>query len=114
MRRGNKFRLIKPGSPHLNGKVERSHQTDLYEFCETTDILSPNMQLQVEEWRFYSNWHRPHGALSGRPPMDKVCELIERTPYWEDVYNNYDEQDQRIQNQNYYIELKLKKLKRSM
>jgi len=29
---GIKFRPNKPGSPHLNGKVERSQKTDLEEF----------------------------------------------------------------------------------
>ena len=28
-----KFRPVKPGSPHLNGKVERSQQTDLRILC---------------------------------------------------------------------------------
>lgn len=35
---GIKFRLIKPASPHLNGKVERSQRTDLDEFYSTVDI----------------------------------------------------------------------------
>ena len=33
-----KFRPVKPGSPHLNGKVERSQQTDLREFYANTDL----------------------------------------------------------------------------
>lgn len=32
-----KFRPIKPRSPHLNGKVERGHKTDLQEFYNTVD-----------------------------------------------------------------------------
>ncbi len=31
---GIKCRPIKPGSPHLNGKVERSQKTDLEEFTQ--------------------------------------------------------------------------------
>ena len=109
-----KFRPIKPGTPHLNGKVERSQQTDLQEFYETVDLSAQDLEERLEEWQFYYNWHRPHGSLRGKSPIDKVCELLENTPYWADVYNNYDDRNRRIQNQNYYIELQLKKLKRSM
>ena len=35
-----KFRPIKPLSPHLNGKVERSQKTDLDEFYSSVDIRS--------------------------------------------------------------------------
>ena len=34
-----KFGPIKPRSPHLNGKVERSQKTDLHEFWSTVDLL---------------------------------------------------------------------------
>ena len=33
-----KFRPVKPRSPHLNGKVERSQKTDLEEFYATADL----------------------------------------------------------------------------
>ena len=33
-----KFRPVKPGSPHLNGKVEHSQKTDLREFYANTDL----------------------------------------------------------------------------
>ena len=114
MEQSIKFRPIKPGTPHLNGKVERSQQTDLYEFYETADLSEPDLKERLEEWQFYYNWHRPHGALHGKSPIDKVCGLLQNTPYWADVYNNYDPSNRRIQNQNYHIELQLKKLKRSM
>lgn len=38
MEYGIKFRPIKPASPHLNGKVERSQRTDLDEFYSSIDI----------------------------------------------------------------------------
>jgi transposase InsO family protein len=114
MEQSIKFRPIKPGKPHLNGKVERSQQTDLQEFYETVDLLTPDLEERLEEWQFYYNWHRPHSALNGKSSIDRVCELLKKTPYWDDVYNNYDHQNQRIQNRNYNIELQLKKLKRSM
>ena len=40
MRWGIKFRPVKPRSPHLNGKVERSQRTDLDEFYATDPLDS--------------------------------------------------------------------------
>jgi transposase InsO family protein len=71
-----KFRPIKPGSPHLNGKVERSQKTDLEEFYPTVDLNDPNLEDRLEEWQFYDNWQRPHGSLNGKTPMGRSCELI--------------------------------------
>jgi hypothetical protein len=38
MEYGIKFRPLKPASPHLNGKVERSQRADLEEFYPTVDL----------------------------------------------------------------------------
>jgi len=38
MENGIKFRPNKPGSPHLNGKVERSQRTDRDEFYATVEL----------------------------------------------------------------------------
>lgn len=43
-----KFRPIKPGPPHLNGKVERSQRTDLEEFYPTVDLNDPNLEDLLE------------------------------------------------------------------
>lgn len=43
------FRPIKPGSPHLNGKVERSRRTDLEEFYPTVDLNDPKLEDLLEE-----------------------------------------------------------------
>ncbi len=43
MEYGIKFRPNKPGSPHLNGKVERPQKTDKTEFYATVDITSENL-----------------------------------------------------------------------
>lgn len=45
---GIKFRPIKPRSPHLNGKVERTQRADLEEFWPTVDPKSPDIQLKRE------------------------------------------------------------------
>lgn len=47
-----KFRPIRPYSPHLNGKVERSQMTDKIEFYPTVDIGKDNLSDLLEEWQF--------------------------------------------------------------
>jgi transposase InsO family protein len=59
-----KFRPIPPRSPHLNGKVERSQQTDWVEFYATADLADPDLPLRLEEWQFFYNWRRPHWRSS--------------------------------------------------
>lgn len=109
-----KFRPIKPGSPHLNGKVERSQRTDLEEFYPTVNLNDPKLEDLLEEWQFFYNWHRPHGSLNGKTPMDRRSELIHKTPFWDEVIEMYDESKEHIQEADYRTELLLRKLKRSM
>jgi transposase InsO family protein len=47
MEYGIKFRPIKPASPHLNGKVERSQRTDLEEFYATVDLRAEDLGARV-------------------------------------------------------------------
>ena len=114
MEYGIKFRPNKPGSPHLNGKVERSQKTDKTEFYATVDITSENLQDQLAEWQHYSNWLRPHSALKGKTPMERYFELSEETPFSDEVQNQYNLSDERIQNANYKVDLEMAKLKRSL
>jgi transposase InsO family protein len=106
-----KFRPIKPASPHLNGKVERSQRTDLDEFYSTVDIKCSELKTKLLEWEFYYNWHRSHSSLSGKTPIEKYCELINQTPIWEDVENGYNPANERIKEQNYYVDSRLVMLK---
>lgn len=68
---------IRPRTPHLNGKVERSHRVDDQEFYQlldkngvTDDIHLFNEKLR--EWEDYYNYHRPHGALDGQTPYERL------------------------------------------
>jgi transposase InsO family protein len=68
---------IRPRAPHLNGKVERSHRIDDQEFYHlldqggvTDDIHLFNEKLR--EWEDYYNYHRPHGALDGQTPYERL------------------------------------------
>jgi transposase InsO family protein len=60
----------------LNGKVERSHRIDSEEFHRLLegqvidDISLFNDKLQ--EWEDYYNYDRPHGALAGSTPYERL------------------------------------------
>ena len=109
-----KFRPNKPGSPHLNGKVERSHQTDRAEFYATVALTDDNLDLLLAEWQHYYNWDRPHSAHHGKSPMEHYFQLSDDTPYSDEVYELYEPSLERIQNPNYKVDLELRRLKRSL
>jgi hypothetical protein len=77
-------------------------------------LSDPDLEQRIEEWQFFYNWYRPHGSLKGQTPMDKACDLLKKTPYWADVYETYDPSNEDVQEQNYRLEMKIRKLKRSM
>jgi transposase InsO family protein len=64
-----KFRPIPPRSPHINGKVERSHLTDLNEFWSQHAPAEDEIERRIEAWQFDNNWRRPHGSLAGKTPI---------------------------------------------
>lgn len=101
MEYGIKFRPIKPASPHLNGKVERSQRTDLDEFYSSIDIKSPNLAEELGYWEHYYNWDRPHSSLDGKTPNEKYTELIFQTPLHEEVSARYDPAKEGILAQSY-------------
>ncbi len=113
MEYGIKFRPIKPASPHLNGKVERSQKTDLGEFYATADLTDFNkLQDELDYWQFYYNWHRPHGSLNGKSPIDITNELSQITPFSDEVAELYIPENEHIQLQNYRDEMALRELKK--
>ena len=68
---------IRPRSPHLNGKVERSHRIDDQEFYQLLDQggVTDDIHLfndKLREWEDYYNYHRPHGALDGQTPYERL------------------------------------------
>lgn len=68
---------IKPRTPRLNGKVERSHGTDEMEFYQlltyTDDV---DLDQKLSTWENYYNFHRPHGALRGKTPYEVLHEKL--------------------------------------
>jgi transposase InsO family protein len=68
---------IRPRTPRLNGKVERSHRVDDQEFYQLLDKqgISDDIHLfnkKLRDWEDYYNYHRPHGALDGQTPYERL------------------------------------------
>jgi transposase InsO family protein len=63
---------IKPATPRLNGKVERSHRIDNEEFYRMLDGVvvddSGLFNEKLQEWENFYNFDRPHGGLGGQTP----------------------------------------------
>ncbi len=75
--KGMKHIYIKPRSPQLNGKVERSHRIDQEEFYQLlnyTDDVDLNKKL--ESWEQFYNFYRPHGAFEGKTPYEMLRSLL--------------------------------------
>jgi len=76
--KGIRHIYIRPKSPQLNGKVERSHRTDQEEFYQLlsyTDDVDLNKKL--EKWEQFYNFNRPHGAFKGKTPYEALrCILL--------------------------------------
>ena len=107
-----KFRPVKPASPPLNGKVERSHRTDLDEFYATADLDAPDLEEALFAWQDHYNHFRPHGSLNGLTPWEKWHESAKLTPCWDDVEALYDPTKERIRHPEYRVDLQLRNLER--
>ena len=66
---------IKPRTPQLNGKVERSHRTDQQEFSQLlSDKGAVDLEQRLAEWERFYNFGRPHGAFAGQAPYEALRE----------------------------------------
>jgi transposase len=67
---------IKPRTPRLNGKVERSHRIDAEEFYRLLDgVVIDDVNIfnaRLKEWQDYYNYDRPHGGLDGQTPYERL------------------------------------------
>ena len=57
--------------------MERSHRVDDQEFYQLVDMngIADDIQLfneKLREWEDYYNYHRPHGALAGQTPYERL------------------------------------------
>lgn len=70
-------RRIKPRTPRLNGKVERSHRTDEQEFYAKTKFQDfQELQNKLSEWEKHYNLERAHMALNGQTPVERLKEKL--------------------------------------
>jgi transposase InsO family protein len=74
--RGIGHAYIRPATPRLNGKVERSHRIDAEEFYRMLDgVVIDDTGLfneKLQEWEDFYNFHRPHGGLNGQTPYERL------------------------------------------
>jgi transposase InsO family protein len=67
---------IRPATPRLNGKVERSHRIDAEEFYRMLDgVVIDDTNLfndKLQEWEDFYNFNRPHGGLKGQTPYERL------------------------------------------
>jgi transposase InsO family protein len=74
---------IRPATPRLNGKVERSHRIDAEEFYRMLDgVVIDDTELfndKLAEWENFYNFERPHGGLNGQTPYERLLQKT-KTP----------------------------------
>jgi len=65
--------FTKPYTPRTNGKAERFIQTAMREcFYGRVYRHSRERAAYFPEWLHRYNWHRPHAALGGQPPISRL------------------------------------------
>ncbi|MHA3977058.1 IS481 family transposase [Halovulum sp. GXIMD14794] len=75
--RGIRHAYIKPRSPQLNGKVERSHRADQQEFYQLLSYKGDvDLAAKLNEWERFYNLARPHGAHGGNTPYEALREKL--------------------------------------
>jgi transposase InsO family protein len=71
-------RHIPPGCPEVNGKVERSHKTDSEEFYRGKHFRhKKDLARKLKRWEAEYNEDRPHLALKGKTPAERLRELVQ-------------------------------------
>lgn len=74
---GMRHAYIKPRTPRLNGKVERSHKTDQQEFYQLLEYSSDvDLEKKLKTWENFYNFDRPHGAFAGKTPYEILKEKL--------------------------------------
>jgi transposase InsO family protein len=75
--KGIRHAYIKPSSPQLNGKVERSHRSDEQEFYQLLTYKGDvDLEAKLQEWERFYNLARPHGAFNGKTPYEALRDRL--------------------------------------
>jgi transposase InsO family protein len=76
--KGIRHSYIKPMTPQLNGKVERSHRTDQEEFYQLLTYKDDvDLERKLAAWEKFYNYDRLHGAFNGRSPYEVLRGLLQ-------------------------------------
>jgi transposase InsO family protein len=76
--RGISFTHIPPSSPHLNGRIERSHGVDKWRYRKMTTsshTLKELREFAMEDCLDY-NTYRPHSMLGNKTPLEFLQSLV--------------------------------------
>jgi transposase InsO family protein len=82
---GARHRLIPPRTPRLNGRVERSHQTDEHEFYQLRRYATrAELQPAFARWLWHYNHTRLHtgAGTGGRTPLQVFRTFAETADLW--------------------------------
>jgi transposase InsO family protein len=75
---GMRHVYIKPQTPQLNGKVERSHRTDQTEFYQRLTYADDvDLNAKLKAWENFYHYDRPHLALAGKTPYEVMKSLLQ-------------------------------------
>jgi transposase InsO family protein len=78
---GVRHRLIRPRTPRLNGKVERSHRTDEREFYSKQKFSdAEDLDKKLSAWQKEYNEERIHMALQGKTPAEVLKAKLSTDP----------------------------------
>ncbi len=68
-----KHKFTRPYRPQTNGKIERFHRTLAFEWAYARHYNSDAARAETyQAWIHSYNHHRPHTALGGLPPINRV------------------------------------------
>ena len=69
---------IRPRSPQLNGKVERSHRSDQEEFYQLLNYVDDqDLNKKLDVWEKFYYFSRPGGAFGGQAPYQILRERLQ-------------------------------------
>jgi len=70
---------IKPRSPQLNGKAERSHRTDHEEFYQLLTYKDDvDLDGKLAAWEEFYNLYRQHSAHNGQTPYEALRSMMSK------------------------------------
>ena len=121
-RRGKKSPRA-PASAEPAGDPSRHHPPDgkrplaicrLPLLPTTHHVITPQTQtakVVLDEWQRFWNWERPHNALGGKTPIDRICELMAKILSGEAIEAAYNPAKERIRLADYAIDPTLARVK---